>query len=72
MKTKMQTGKGPYVTKQQGNEKTQWSEGESEESKGSKRHTLREFEGPAVQLKQGRVSSEKGIFPWENLENVCL
>ena len=48
MKTKMQTGKGPYITKQQGNGKTQWSEGESEESKGRKRNTLRESGGPAV------------------------
>ena len=48
MKTKMQTGKGPYVTKQQGNGKTQRSEGESEESKGRKCHTLRESEVPAV------------------------
>ena len=48
MKTKMQTGKGPYVTKQQGNGKTPGSEGESEESKVRKCHVLRESEGPAV------------------------
>ena len=48
MKTKMQTGKGPYVTKQQGNGRMSGSEGESEESKGRKCHTLRESEGPIV------------------------
>ena len=44
----MQTGKGPYVTKQQGNGKMPRSEGESEDSKGRKCHALRESKGPTV------------------------
>ena len=59
---------------QKGNGKTQWSEEEFEASKEEKKPDVGAIRGggPAVEFKYCRVSTNEGLFPLENLVNVCL